>query len=79
MAMSVRLAPDLEERIAQEARRLGVSKSEFIKDALERALGLRDPAKLLKLVRSGKPMGNPSASVNVAARVKAHLRAKRSA
>lgn len=79
MAMSVRLDPALEERIAQEARRLGITKSDFVKDAVERALGIKDPAHLLKLVRSGKPMGRPLASSNVSAQIKAKLRAKRAA
>lgn len=76
MAMSVRLDPTLETRVEQESRRLGVSKSEFVKDALERVLGLKNPADLLKAVRSGKAMGNPQASLNVSARMKAKLRAK---
>jgi predicted DNA-binding protein len=76
MAMSVRLDPTLETRVEQESRRLGVTKSEFVKDALERVLGLKNPADLLSAVRSGKPMGNPQASRNVSARMKAKLRAK---
>src|SRR5450631_4902835 len=76
MAMSVRLDPTLETRVAQESRRLGVTKSEFVKDALERVLGLKNPADLLSVVRSGKAMGNPQASRNVSARMKAKLRAK---
>jgi predicted DNA-binding protein len=76
MAMSVRLDPTLETRLAQESRRLGITKSEFVKDALERVLGLKNPADLLSTVRSGKAMGNPQASRNVSARMKAKLRAK---
>lgn len=79
MALSVRLDPSLEARVDQEAKRLGVTKSEFVKDALERILGLKNPAKLLRTARSGKPMGNPSASQNVSARIKAKLRAQHSA
>ena len=52
MAMSMRLNPTLETRVTQESRRLGVTKSEFVKDALERVLGLKNPAELLKSVRS---------------------------
>ena len=74
--MSVRLDPTLETRVEQESRRLGVTKSEFVKDALERVLGLKNPADLLSAVRSGKAMGNPQASRNVSARMKAKLRAK---
>lgn len=76
MAMSVRLDPTLETRVEQESRRLGVTKSEFVKDALERVLGLKNPADLLRTVRSGKAMGNAQASRNVSARMKAKLRAK---
>ena len=76
MAMSVRLDPTLETRVEQESRRLGVTKSEFVKDALERVLGLKNPADLLRTVRSGKAMGNPRASRDVSARMKAKLRAK---
>ena len=75
MAMSVRLDPTLETRVAQESRRLGVSKSEFVKDALERVLGLKNPADVLTAVRSGKAMGNPQASANVSKRMKSKLRA----
>jgi predicted DNA-binding protein len=76
MAMSVRLDPALEARVAEESRRLGITKSEFVKDSLERVLGLKNPADLLRKVRSGKAMGNPRASLNVSARMKAKLRAK---
>ncbi len=79
MALSVRLDPVLEEKIDQEARRLGITKSEFVKDAIERALGLKNPAALLRTVRSGKPMLDPEASANVSSKVKAKLNAKRSA
>ena len=77
MTLSVRLHPALEARIDQEARRLGVSKSEFVKDALERILGLKNPAKLLRKVRSRSPMGRVNASERVSEQVKAKLRAKR--
>jgi predicted DNA-binding protein len=76
MAMSVRLDPALEARVAEESRRLGITKSEFVKDSLERVLGIKNPADLLRTVRSGKAMGNPLASRNVSARMKAKLRAK---
>lgn len=76
MVMSVRLDPTLETRVEQESRRLGITKSEFVKDALERVLGLKNPADLLSVVRSGKPMGNTQASRNVSARMKPKLRAK---
>ena len=78
MTLTVRLDPALETKLDQEAKRLGVTKSEFVKDAIERVLGLKNPAKLLKAVRSRKPMGNSSASENVSSRMKELLRGKRS-
>lgn len=78
MPMSVRLDPTLEARVEQEAQRRGVTKSEFVIDALERALRLKDPASLLRQIRSLMPMGIPGASEGVSERVKAKLRAKRS-
>jgi predicted DNA-binding protein len=76
VAMSVRLEPALEARIEQEARRLGVSKSEFVKDALERVLGLKDPAELLEQVRSGTPVGAANISERVSQKVRTKLREK---
>ncbi|MPZ44796.1 MAG: ribbon-helix-helix protein, CopG family [Betaproteobacteria bacterium] len=77
MALSVRLDPALEARVDQEAKRLGMTKSDFVKDALERVLGVKNPYTLLKATRSLRPMGDPRASENVSARMKAKLRAKR--
>ena len=76
MAISVRLEPALETRVEAEARRLGTTKSQVVKEALERMLGIKNPAELLKSVRSGVPMGNPNASEEVSARMKAKLRAQ---
>ena len=78
MALSVRLEPDLEARVEQEARRLGVSKSEFVKDALERTLGVKNPSDLLDKVRTGKPTNDPSLSSSVSSQMKSKLRAKHS-
>jgi len=77
MTLTVRLDPALETKVDQEAKRLGLTKSEFVKDALERVLGMKNPAALLKAVRSRKPMGNPGASENVSARIRAKLGEKR--
>lgn len=76
MAVSVRLDPALEERLKQEARRLGVTQSDFIKDALERVLGMKDPAQLLAKVRSGAPTGRTDASENVSGAFRARLNEK---
>ncbi|MCX8018368.1 MAG: ribbon-helix-helix domain-containing protein, partial [Rhodocyclaceae bacterium] len=82
MTLSVRLDPILESRLEQEARRLGITKSEFVKDALERALGMKNPYALLQQVRdpAAYRVSEPTTydSVDVAAKVKDKLRAKRS-
>ena len=77
MALSVRLDPVLEAKVAEESKRLGISKSDLVKDALERRLGLKNPYALLQQVRSRKPMGRPAASELTGAGLKAKLRAKR--
>ena len=77
MALSVRLDPVLEAKVEEESKRLGISKSDLVKDALERRLGLKNPYALLRQVRSGKPMGRPAASEFTGAGLKAKLRAKR--
>lgn len=46
MAVSVRMDPLLERELEQAARRQGVTKSQFIIAAVERALGRKDPAQL---------------------------------
>lgn len=47
MAVSVRLDPLMEKELELSAKRQGVTKSQFIITALERALGRKDPYKLL--------------------------------
>ena len=76
MALSVRLEPAIEARIEEEAHRLGISKSEFVKDAIERVLGLKSPAELLQQVRSNTPLGTSNASEQVSRRVRKKLREK---
>ena len=77
MAVSVRLDPIVEAKLAQQARLLGITKSDFIKDAIERVLGLKDPAALLREVRSGGKLGRRDASARVSPLMKAKLRAQR--
>jgi predicted DNA-binding protein len=79
MPLSIRLDPMLEARVEEESRRRGVTKSEVVKDALERVLGLKNPRELLDQVRSGTPMRRPAASTATGAGMKAKLRAKRPA
>ena len=74
MAMSVRLDPTLETRVEQESRRR--YQVRVRKGCTRTGVGLKNPADLLTAVRSGKSMGNPQASLNVSARVRATLRAK---
>ncbi|NWG32196.1 MAG: ribbon-helix-helix protein, CopG family [Rhodocyclaceae bacterium] len=83
MTLSVRLDPVLESRLDQEAKRLGITKSEFVKDALERVLGMKNPYDLLQQVRDPEAyrVCEPTTfdSENIAAKVKERLRAKHSA
>ncbi|MBF0176766.1 MAG: hypothetical protein HQL63_07965 [Magnetococcales bacterium] len=76
MTMSIRLDSALEARMAQEAKRLGLTESTFVTDTLERTLGLKSPADLLSAVRSNTPMGDPDASRDVSEKIKVRLREK---
>lgn len=51
MAVSVRMDPLLERELEAAARLQGVSKSQFIIDAVERALGRKNPYELLLKVQ----------------------------
>lgn len=51
MAVSVRMDPTLEQEIERAAKRQGITKSQFIVDAVERALGRKDSYKLLLKVQ----------------------------
>ena len=77
MAVSVRLDPVIEARLTRQANLLGITKSDFIKDAIERVLGMRNPATLLDEVRSGGKLGRRDASANVSRLMKSKLRAQR--
>jgi len=46
MAVSVRMEPLLEKELALAAKRRGISKSQFIIEAVERALGRNNPGEL---------------------------------
>ncbi len=52
MAVSVRLEPLLEKELELTAKRMGVTKSQFIVSALERALGRKNPYDLLLKVNA---------------------------
>lgn len=47
MAVSVRMDPLLEKELDLAARRRGISKSQFIVEAVERALGRKNPYELM--------------------------------
>ena len=79
MTLSVRLEPALEQRLEEEARRLGISKSAFVKDALTRVLGIQNPAELLKQVRSSIPVGASGRSEHVSQQIRKKLHEKHSA
>jgi RHH-type rel operon transcriptional repressor/antitoxin RelB len=51
MAVSVRLDPLLEKNLELSAKRQGLTKTQFIVAALERALGHKDPYQLLLQVK----------------------------
>ena len=73
MAVSVRMDPLLEKQLEQAAKRQGVTKSQFIIDAVERALGRKNPYELmlaLKAEEEQKAYG-PSATPADAAAAKA--------
>lgn len=80
MAISVRLDPTLEARLEQESRRRGVTKTEIIKDALERVLSGTNPYQLLQQVRHAPDyaVSEPvtAFSENTGAQIKALLHAK---
>ena len=77
MALSIQIDPILEAQIVQEAKRLGMSEADFVKDILERALGFKNPYQLLQQVRSGAPTGDPHASEHTGEKFKAKLHAQR--
>ena len=52
MAVSVRMDPLLEKQLEHAAKRQGVTKSQFIVDAVERALGGRNPYELLLTLKA---------------------------
>ncbi len=52
MAVSVRLDPLLEKELELIAKRLGVTKSQFIVSALEKALGRKNPYELMLKVKA---------------------------
>ncbi len=77
MSLSIQIDPILEALCVQEAKRLGMSEADFVKDTLERVLGLKSPSALLDQVYSYTPMGDPNASENISEKIKAKLHTQR--
>lgn len=61
MAVSVRMDPLLEAELAHAAERQGVSKSQFIITAVERALGRKNPYELMLALKAEEPRRSYSA------------------
>lgn len=55
MAVSVRMDPLLEIELQQAADRQGVTKSQFIIAAVERALGRKNPYELMQQLKAEEP------------------------
>lgn len=69
MAVSVRMDPLLEKQIEQAAKRRGITKSQFIIDAVERALGRKNPYELmlaLKVEEAQRAYGPKANAVDAA-------------
>ena len=56
MAVSVRMDPLLEIELQQAADRQGISKSQFIIKAVERALGRKNPYELMVALQAEEPL-----------------------
>ncbi len=63
MAVSVRMEASLESELEAAAQRAGITKSQFIIDAVERALGRKDPHSALLQVHRKYGIGTPGAMV----------------
>lgn len=76
MAVSVRMDPLLEKELEQAAKRQGVTKSQFIIDAVERALGRKDAHQLYLAVQEKYADYKASPEPADDSALKAKLRAK---
>jgi predicted DNA-binding protein len=57
MAVSVRMNPLLEKELELAAKRRGITKSQFIIEAVERSLGRKDPYKLMVALQAEEARG----------------------
>lgn len=62
MAVSVRMDPLLERELDAAAKRRGITKSQFIVEAVERALGRRDPYRLMQQLQAEESIKYPKAA-----------------
>ena len=76
MAVSVRMDPLLEIELAQAAQRQGVTKSQFIIAAVERALGRKNPYELMLALKAAEPRSRYKASPGAAERAYATAASK---
>lgn len=87
MAISVRMDPLLEKELELAAQRQGVTKSQFVINAVERALGRKNPYELMLALKAEEPRAGyggesveqPYDSVKSKAAVRAKLKAKHGA
>jgi hypothetical protein len=68
-ALSIRISPEIQERLEREASRLSTTKSKYVQHLLEQALLPKDPVALLMQVR--KEHGIPAATANMSSTNKA--------
>ena len=57
MAVSVRMNPLLEKELELAAKRRGITKSQFIIEAVERSLGRKDPYQLMVTLQAEEARG----------------------
>ncbi len=57
MAVSVRMNPLLEKELELAAKRRGITKSQFIIEAVERSLGRKDPYQLMVALQAEEARG----------------------
>ena len=58
MVMSVRMDPLLERELELAAQRQGITKSQFVIDAVERALGRKNPYELMVALRAEEALAD---------------------
>lgn len=81
MAISVRMDPLLEKELELAAQRQGLSKSQFVIDAVERALGRKNSFELMESLQRKEAVGSapgelPYATGTARAALKKKLKAK---